>query len=392
MKHILIIPSEHYLTKEKPLAGIFQGHLVGLLQEFGIKTGVISAGFTPFEYSLKPYPYTAVEKKAETTIYRSYFRTFIPGRFALKLLWPLLVRRYCKLFESYMNSEGRPDLIHAHNCLFAGVVAHAIKKKHGIPYIITEHSSLYERGFITPHQISLSREVFRDADAKTTVSTALGNVLTSSVGPEVLPFTSIYNVLETGFFINPALMPKMGGSVFTFLSVGSLDANKNHLLLIRSFAAAFANDLHFRLQIGGSGELRSELEQEVINLNISKQVEFLGHLSRQEVVKSMAECQSFVLCSTVETFGVVLIEALGLGRPVIATRCGGPEDIVTDLNGLLVPVGDQELLTVALKRMVNKYNDYNPMLIQEDCINRFGRSAFFKRINTIYTSIINRQS
>jgi glycosyltransferase involved in cell wall biosynthesis len=388
MKHILIIPSEHYITREMPLAGIFQGHLVDLLQEFGIRTGVISAGFIPFSYSFKPYPYTSVEKKAEVSIYRSYFRTFIPGRFALKLLWPLLVRRYFKLFESYLKSEGRPDLIHAHNCLFAGVVAKKIKEVYGVPFVITEHSSMYERGFIDVKQKQLAREVFINADAKTTVSTALGAVLSEKLGIEIQPLESIYNVLETGVF-SSVIQNKSKRNFFAFLTVGSLDSNKNQGLLIDAFALSFARNLEYRLSIGGSGELRTQLEKQVQLLGINNQVEFLGHLTREEVKKQMNSCDAFVLSSNVETFGVVLIEALSTGKPIITTNCGGPRDIVNELNGVLVPVGDKEALASAMVNMAKSISKYDPDMMKADCIQRFGRDAFFERIEGIYARIIN---
>jgi len=287
-----------------------------------------------------------------------------------------------------MKSEGRPDLIHAHNCLFAGVVAKRIKEVYGVPFVITEHSSMYERGFIDVQQQQLARKVFLSADAKTTVSTALGDVLSEKLGTEIQPLEAIYNVLDTGLF-SSVIQNKSKCNFFTFLTVGSLDSNKNQGLLIDAFALSFAGNLEYRLSIGGTGELRTQLEKQVQSLGIIDQVEFLGHLTREEVKKQMNKCDAFVLSSNVETFGVVLIEALSIGKPIITTNCGGPRDIVNEMNGVLVPVRDKEALAAGMVNMAKSIPKYDSDVIKVDCIQRFGRDAFFQRIEGIYSKIIN---
>lgn len=103
----------------------------------------------------------------------------------------------------------------------------------------------------------------------------------------------------------------------------------------------------------------------------------------------MNSCDAFVLSSNVETFGVVLIEALSTGKPIITTNCGGPRDIVNELNGVLVPVGDKEALASAMVNMAKSISKYDPDMMKADCIQRFGRDAFFERIEGIYARIIN---
>jgi len=77
-------------------------------------------------------------------------------------------------------------------------------------------------------------------------------------------------------------------------------------------------------------------------------VEFTGALSRSETRRQMWSANALVLPSEFETFGVVLIEALATGIPVIATRCGGPEEIVTPAEGVLINRGDETELTRAM--------------------------------------------
>lgn len=72
-------------------------------------------------------------------------------------------------------------------------------------------------------------------------------------------------------------------------------------------------------------------------------------MDRGAVLAWMQACHVFVLPCLFETFGVVVIEAHACGRPVIATICGGPEDNISEANGMLVTAGDVDALAEALK-------------------------------------------
>jgi len=84
-------------------------------------------------------------------------------------------------------------------------------------------------------------------------------------------------------------------------------------------------------------------------MEIQKKVNFLGLISNDHVHAEMKSADAFVLSSHYETFGVVLIEALACGKPIIATSCGGPECIVNKKNGLLITPRDIEKLVLAMK-------------------------------------------
>lgn len=386
--HILILPSEHYTTELNPLGGIFQYHHARLLQDFGMQTGIISAGLVPFAQQFKSYPFKRFKLEEGIPVYRNYVRVFIPGRFAFSIFAGYIIRLYVKLFEAYIRQYGKPDVLHAHNALLAGAAAMRIKKKYGIPFVITEHSSLYQRGLVNEAQINIARQVMQNADARTVVSNKLGNSLKDILGEMMVPFTAIFNVLENEF-IESDLPSVKNGNEFVFLSIGSLDDNKNHISLIRAFNKAFPNESSVKLRIGGSGPTHTLLEQTIAELGMHDRIELIGQLSRLEVKAEMAAVNTFVLPSKVETFGVVLIEALAQGIPVISTHSGGPEDIVNPTNGLLVDPDDDEAMSTALQSIYKNKSAYSAEAIRRDCLQRFGRETFFKRLEQIYKQVTN---
>jgi len=100
-----------------------------------------------------------------------------------------------------------------------------------------------------------------------------------------------------------------------------------------------------------------------------------------------ADC--FVLPSRYETFGVVLIEALASGLPLIATKCGGPEDIVNCGNGVLVEIDNVELLAEAMRALKRNKHKYDANRLREEAILRFGEAAFVNNVLPIYEAAIN---
>ena len=103
---------------------------------------------------------------------------------------------------------------------------------------------------------------------------------------------------------------------------------------MRAFAAGAP--AHARLAVIGHGPERPALESLATSLGLGERVRFTGRLSRQEMALEYGQATGFALASHAETFGVVWAEALSAGLPVLATRCGGPEDFVSSDNGVLV--------------------------------------------------------
>jgi len=391
--HILIIPSEHYVAPQAPLGAIFQHQQAHALKEKGIKTGVVSAGFVPFRMLFAAYPYLPFEDDDGVDTYRCYKRILIPGRLANKVFLKYLIGLYLKLFEKYIDQQGVPDIIHAHNCLYAGIAALKIKEKYGIPYLITEHSSAYARGLISNRQARLIRDVLKNADVKTVVSTRLGRLLEKLFGADACPNYPIFNILDDRFEKEENILKETNNSrdMFTFLNVASLNANKNHSDLLNAFACVFKSNSKVQLKIGGDGPLRKQLEAQAKGLGLEEQIVFLGLLSRDMLLWEMQNCDAFVLSSIFETFGVVLIETLACGKPVVATKCGGPEDIVNRNNGILVPTKNVNALAEAMSNIYLNIDKYNVTYIRNDCLSRFGKDSFVTKLQGIYTSILEKE-
>ncbi len=196
----------------------------------------------------------------------------------------------------------------------------------------------------------------------------------------------MHNPVDLDAFLLPKIERKE--DPFTFLTVAFLKKIKGIDILIRAFYEAFSNQDNIKLKIGGDGVEKERLMNLVDSLNLNNQVEFLGQLSRSEVSYEMQNNNIFVLPSRFETFGVVLIEALASGMPVISTKCGGPEDIVSKEVGELVKTDDVQQLRKALEYMYLNYYKYNPIKLSNYCKDNFGKEYITNKLLSIYREII----
>jgi phosphatidyl-myo-inositol dimannoside synthase len=119
--------------------------------------------------------------------------------------------------------------------------------------------------------------------------------------------------------------------------------------LIRSMVQLRARFPGLHLVAVGNGDDLPRLQKIAADLRVSESVRFLTGLSRQEISACYARCEIFALPSTGEGFGLVFLEAMAFGKPLVGAACGGTTDVVEDdVNGLLVPPADSEQLVEAL--------------------------------------------
>lgn len=155
--------------------------------------------------------------------------------------------------------------------------------------------------------------------------------------------------------IHPAFMkePYRGEREKKIVAVGRVDANKNHRMIIRAFAALAGKYPEYELVIYGEGELRSELIRRVEEMGLQERVHLPGSID--DVAGAIYKASVFVLSSNSEGMPNTLIEAMALGIPCISTDCpcGGPAElIINGENGLLTEVDNWEMLKEKLQKII----------------------------------------
>lgn len=386
--HILILPS-WYPTHPGDINGVFFREQALALVKYGHQVGVIS----PHLRSLRAWQSLLTGKRgiqkeidAGLPTFRAYGTAWFPR--PPKANARLFLMHGRRLFNRYLDQYGRPDLIHVHSMLYAGVLAKKIQHNHRIPYVVTEHFSGYARGTVRPAQLKIAGTVARAATMRLGVSQALCQLLEDKLGAAARPWEEMPNIVEQRFLDRPLDQQVVSDGPFRFVCVALLTENKGIHDLLQAFAKQFRSESQVALDIGGDGVERQRLEDLAERLGIKDRVRFLGALDRDEVVEVMAAADAFVSASHYETFGVVVVEALALGKPVIATRCGGPESIVRQQDGLLVPVGDIDALADAMQQLRMSPGRYQAGDIRARCAQRYSEKAVIDRLTNIYYRVL----
>ena len=381
--HVLQIPS-WYGTPAAPVRGIFFRQQALALADAGHQVGLVYPelrGVHTFHRGRIQYGYQSLsEGPIRTYRYYGFRLPRQPARFRRR--WTEMAGRLARM---YVAQHGTPEIVHAHSAIFAGEVAAELSEEFGVPSVLMEHSTAYLRGKLTPLQTSCTQRAVGAAGAVIAVSHRLKaalQLLTNRENIQVIP-----NVVDTSRFSPPA--HSRDPNTFRFVCIAMLGPRKNVQLLLRAFDRAFAGDESVVLDIVGDGKERPRLESLARAMQQRHRITFLGSLDTDGVVKALERSHCCVSSSDVETFGVTLIEALATGVPVIATRSGGPQDIVTSECGHLVPVGDEAALADAMRQVhsdrVHWAHQSHPL---SDYAHRtYGPEAVVSRLEAVYRAL-----
>ncbi len=288
-------------------------------------------------------------------------------------------------FQLAWQRFGRIDLIHAHVSYPGGYIASLLSQEFGVPYVLTEHMgpfpfpNLLRRGQPVPE----IAQAFEEAAALIAVSPSLSQRVASFgyPAPRVIPNM----VDERAFTLG---QPSSSKTVFFTLCGISEQKGIDHLL--EAIALWNPPENLFEFRIGGDGPKRAAYEAKAQSLGLADRVRWLGAVSRSQAPKLFTDCHIYVMPSHHETFGVVYAEAIASGKPIIATRCGGPEFIVNATNGVLVDVGDVPALSQAMQTMAAHWAGYSPQAIRQDFEQRFSRAAVVRQLCALYQEVVKK--
>lgn len=248
--------------------------------------------------------------------------------------------------------------------VFSRVPTKIILTEHTIFSLIPQTARTFYRKivakFILPH---FMRFFYPLADSIVCVSRGVAEDLSKVIGP-LDKIRIIHNpVIDKDiYFLSKEPLGEdfllFNKDVPTIIAAGRLVKAKDHSNLLRALKIVLGKRL-VRLVILGEGPEEKNLKNYASELKISQYVHFLGFKSNP--YKYMVNSSVFVMSSIREGFGNAIVEAMALGRPVIATDCGGPREIIEDgKNGILIPAGNEKFLADAILNILN-----NPSLAQK---------------------------
>ncbi|AOR23956.1 glycosyltransferase [Clostridium taeniosporum] len=375
--HIMVIPSWYSSPRNKVHGSFFKEQFKALANS-GEKITVAYNEIWPItlfgKIKEKRKINFSIEENLRTYRYKDF--NYFPKN---PLMFKSFNKRMDELYKEIIKKEGKVDLIHAHSAMWGGIAASYISKKYNIPLVITEHSSLKYAKYLKDSYRKYIYEAYKECDILVAVGNGLKKELNEYADRDI---EVIHNMVDLSLFDKERNSIKENDK-FIFFSCAFLEEGKGMELLIESFKEAFFNK-NVLLRIGGDGSRKVFLEELAKNIGIEKQVIFLGALSREEVAEEMKKCDAFALPSEHETFGVVYIEALACGKPVIGAKNGGAEDIINNQNGIIIEKNNLNELINALKYIKYNYKIYNEDNIRKMTIRNYSGELLVNKLKGVY--------
>ena len=306
---------------------------------------MVSPHLPPMQAAVALLPVTLGETLASNGVTASYIShpavsgepdgsrsaTYVPrrGEGGFSRSWPGAVAAGARMAWSAKDVIARSDLVHLHSNGFLIEVAAWLAQRLGKPYVVTLYGT--DVSAHEPSRHSRYASVVRGASARIFYSRGLLDHA-SRVGLAVDPSTVIYAPVNAAFrpvdeTTRAALREELGvGRGPVLLTVKHLRPVCGHETLLSAMPAVLQRHSDATLWLAGDGDLRPALEARSRDLGIADRVRFLGRLANDIVWKYYAAADLFVLPSSVESWGTVMLESMGCGTPVVTTdTVGGTE-------------------------------------------------------------------
>lgn len=223
----------------------------------------------------------------------------------------------------------------------------------------------------------------------TAVSEALRASIRALFG-DIVPVDVIPNVVDEQIFVAPRADEPRDPNHLLF--VGLIRHVKGLDVLVRALAQLLPDFPALHLSVAGGSFYKAyerdaaDVRSLVQELGLQDRVRFLGEVTPEGVAKLMRSSGLLVVPSRRETFSLVTAEALASGTPVVATRCGGPEEIITSETGELADVDDPASLAVAIRTALER--SFDRLNLRRSAVERFGNAAAADRLGRLYDAVL----
>ncbi|MBN2239584.1 MAG: glycosyltransferase [Dehalococcoidales bacterium] len=317
-----------------------------------------------------------------------------------KILYGTGDHQYIKLGENHFktvenvikNNGWYFDLVHAHFTWSSGYAGARLKEKYNIPFVITAHGyDIYDLPFRNNVWREKIEYVLNTADHIITVS----NKMVECINRLNIhtPVTMIPNGFNSDLFYprDPLKCREILGlpqNKKIVLTVGDLVPVKGQSYLVDAMREVSRTRKDVLCVIVGHGPQESNLEQQINQHGLNDVVTLSGAHPHQQIPVWMNACDLFVLPSLQESFGIVQIEAMACGKPVVATRNGGSDEIIlSETHGLLCEPADKTDLANKILEALDKEWDNSDII---SYTRRFDLKSITAQTTEIYESLLDK--
>lgn len=355
---------------------------------------VMSAGIFHYEQSM------ALKKYAETAVYFPYdmnydggftqaeehgLLTFRRGK-RLAFLRPIYyVFDYLKICKTF-----KPDVIHGHVALAAGLPAVLLGKLFKVPVVITEHNPMEMMGFENPKRVDFAKKMYKGSDA---------NICVSRNQMERLQeyFQDVqFQLIHNGVY-DPETVERDGehyavkGHINACIAAAFYSKDiKGYQFLIPAIKELVASGMDITLHICGGGDYLEYYQDMAKELGVEKNCIFYGQVDKKQMYSIMSQMDFIISASLFESAGVTVQESQLLGKPVVVTKSGGANSLVTEASAIVVDKGSVEALVEGIRQMASQLSMFDESKIRAYALSQFEIDQVSQKYMEVYTSVLKK--
>lgn len=360
----LLVLTPVYPTASSPAEGVFNEQHVNALSANGVNcTVIVCKPWLPQMIARRWHKYRHLAELPNSemrgrvkVIYARY--PHIPGYRLIN--WTIKACVQSVIHRIHQESDRTFNLVHAHSVFPVGLAAPQIADYLKIPFLVTLHIEDSPQLYASDQGRSLYQQMFRDASAVVAVGSPLERFAKRLMPSDAAtPVTIIPNGVDLDEIDQIASMIPPHNTWGHIISVANLWKLKGIDYNLCALAELDRRGIkEWQYTIVGDGPERKSLELLARELGIAERVQFTGALPHNEAIRAVAQADIFSLPSWSESFGVVYLEAMACGKPVIGCWGQGAQDLVQhEHTGLLVEPRNIHSLADALARLLQKPNE-----------------------------------
>ena len=413
-KNILIIAfASDYPKKERPVAGPFIKEFVDKIgSDYNCEVMLVKRIFIDFIgfrsnlknfwKALKFFIFMKFSKKeiAQNSSYEHMNESILLVTYPVFKIYGIRLHIFdgicvAVVAQIVLKKSGfKPDIIQTFKSFPPAYIGWKLKQKYHIPVINIEYqgpfSGYSEEPFCMKYVLSAIRNIDR------TVYTKFQTNIIKSYGiPDNKLGHGHFGVDTDKFKFDEEKYSKRKNEVLKnkikLLIIGRVEEEKGLKYLIESISILVKEYPDIQLSIvGPKGNCFDWLIETIKLLDIEKNVRYLGIIQREELAEVINDHDIIIIASLIETLGMTMLEALSCGKPVVATKCGGPEEFITENNGILVPARDASELARGTIYVIRNYRKFNPNKISEYVLKNYSYSVVGRKFNNLYEELSSK--
>lgn len=335
-------------------------------------------------------------KEISKSNYMAYYPKFIkfPSSYGLEWFF-ILICVWCFIKKNKMQF----DIIHSHWLYPDAIAAIILAKLLKIKVVVHNHEA--QMSFHTDKRlIKLYLRFFlKKTDLVIPVSKSAEVELIKSIG--ISPSSIRTKIINNGVDLNKLqnLNSKKAKEILGlnenelhFITIGTLNYKKGHDILIRALGLLkkFHSEIKFNWHVLGEGQDKELIQKLIVENNIDKETVLYGNVDYKNIGLYISACDFFMLTSRHESFGIVFLEALICGKPILGNKVGGVPEFINEFSGVLVTAEDVNDTYNGILKLINK--KWDTEFIMNYYTNHYDLSNFAVSINDTYDSLISNSS